>query len=99
MEVLVKAQGHDIPISVDPGESVHATKALLGEKLGCPPANLQLLLHGTTLGDEASLSSCNVGNGETLQLVMGGARTGDASAAADGQNSELAVSTTMGDDP
>jgi len=100
MDVYVKAQGHDIPISVDPGQSVGAAKALLGEKLGLSPTHLQLIFQGSTLGDDASLASCNVESGETLQLAI--ARRGGGAPSMPGaelsEGTELALAT-MEDDP
>ena len=111
MEVFVKAQGHDIPLMVDPGDSVGAAKAMLGEKMGLSPSQLQLIHQGSTLGNESTLSSCNVGDGGTLQLAVARragkpafVRARDDRVVAgspqddDGEITELALAP-MGDDP
>jgi hypothetical protein len=72
IQIFVKAlSGKSIAVSVAPGGTVAAVKAVVWAREGVPPAEQRLLFGGKQLDDDGrALEAYGVGKGSTLRLAL-----------------------------
>jgi hypothetical protein len=62
--------GKLIPIDADPSDTIDTIKVRYQDSEGTPPDQQRLISKGTELKDTATLSECNVKDGDTIHIVL-----------------------------
>lgn len=62
--------GKELPIDVDPDDTVLKVKQRIEEKEGIPPPQQRLIFNGRHLADEKSVSELRIVGGSVLHLVL-----------------------------
>lgn len=71
MQIKVKTlTGKEIPIDIEPDDTVARIKERLEEKQGIPPEQQRLIFQGKQMKDDATAKSFNIIGGSVLHLVL-----------------------------
>lgn len=73
MQIIVQSTpgvGIKLTLEVDDSETIDDIKAKIQDKEGVPPDQQRLVFHGRVLEDNRTLSDYDIGNGDTINLIL-----------------------------
>jgi hypothetical protein len=71
MRITVKTLiGEKKEVEVDADETISALKQRLGEKIGIPPEQLNLIYKGAPLLNNATIQTVNIKDGDFIHMIL-----------------------------